>query len=114
MLGISRRGPMNRVEMVNSIAGAQEGLITRRQLLEVGLSTHSIERRRQNGTLERIHAGVYKVGPIAGPLVRERAALLACGGGVISHASAAVVWQLLPAPRASDAIDLTLPQSAHA
>jgi very-short-patch-repair endonuclease len=109
-----RPAAFSRVEMVNSIAAAQDGLITRQQLLEVGFSTHSVERRRQNGMLICLHAGVYKVGPVAGPLVRERAALLACGGGVVSHVAAAVMWQLLPASRAADVIDVTLPLSRHA
>jgi very-short-patch-repair endonuclease len=101
------------MDIVNNIAAAQDGLITRRQLMEVGMSTHSIERRRQNGALICIHAGVYKIGPVTSPFVRERAALLACGGGVVSHVAAAVLWQLLPVSRACDVLDVTLPQSSH-
>jgi len=48
-----------RVELIDSIAGAQDGLVTRQQLLEAGLSKQSIDRRRQNGTLKDVHAGVY-------------------------------------------------------
>jgi very-short-patch-repair endonuclease len=109
-----RPAAISRVETVNRIAAGQDGLITRQQLLEVGFSTHSIERRRQNRLLICLHAGVYKVGPVTGPMVRERAALLACGGGVVSHVAAAVMWQLLPASRAGDVVDVTLPQSRHA
>jgi very-short-patch-repair endonuclease len=101
-------------EAINEIAGAQDGLITRRQLLETGLSTDSIERRRRRGTLVAVHVGVYRVGPVAGPRARERAALLACGGGTISHASAAALLQIMPSYRTLHDIDVTLSQLTHA
>ena len=104
---------MQRLELINDIAGRQDGVVTRQQLLAAGLSTQSIERRRQNGTLTCLHVGVYQVGPVTAPLVQERAALLACGGGVISHVAAAVVWQLLPASRGCAVIDVTLPRGRH-
>ena len=101
-------------EAINDIASAQDGLITRRQLLAAGLSTDSIERRRRRGALVAVHGGVYRVGPVAGPRASERAALLACGGGTISHASAAVLLQIMPPTRACLEVDVTLSQRTHA
>jgi very-short-patch-repair endonuclease len=83
------------------LAGAatrQNGLVTRSQLAGLGFSQTAIARRVANGTLHRLHQGVYVVGHEAlAPLARETAALLACGpGAVISHLSAAVIWSLVP------------------
>ena len=102
----------SRLETIHGIAAAQEGVITRQQLLQAGMSTHSIERRRRNGTLRPVHIGVYQLGPVAGRFAREHAALLACGGGAISNFTAASLWQLIRAVLALD-VDVTLPQSRH-
>ena len=95
-----RPGATERLEAINRIAAGQDGVITRQQLLQAGMSTHGIERRRRNGALVCLHAGIYQLGPVAGRLARERAALLACGGGVISDGSAAVLWQVTSSSRA--------------
>ncbi len=53
--------------------------------------------------------GVYLVGPLVHPRAREMAAALACGAGaVVSHRSAAVLWQLWP-DREGAPIDVTVP-----
>lgn len=79
------------------IAARQHGVITHRQLLEVGLSRAAISRRVSKGRLHRLHRGVYAVGHRG--VSREgrwMAAVLACGeGAVLSHMSAAVLWALL-------------------
>jgi very-short-patch-repair endonuclease len=83
---------------IASAATRQKGLVTRRQLADMGFTQATIARRVANGTLHRLHQGVYVVGHQAlAPLARETAALLACGeGAVISHHSAAVLWSLVP------------------
>lgn len=70
--------------------------MTRRQLLEAGLSSGAIGHRLAHGRLHPVHRGVYLVGhPVAPPGARELAGVLACGSGaVVSHRSAAVIFGL--------------------
>jgi len=81
---------------VAGIAARQRRLVTRAQLAGAGLGRGAIEHRVAQGRLHRMHRGVYLVGhAIPPPLARETAALLACGpGAVLSHRSAAALWQL--------------------
>jgi very-short-patch-repair endonuclease len=78
------------------LAGRQHGVITRRQLLALGFDTRSIEHRLERGRLHPVMRGVYAVGWPS--LTRERrwiAATLACGeGAVLSHRSAAALWEI--------------------
>ena len=85
-----------RMDLLLDIAAKQRGLLTRAQLLDAGLSRHFIDGRLKCGLLRSVHAGVYQLGPVCASRARERAALLACNGGVISHGSAATLWQMLP------------------
>jgi hypothetical protein len=82
---------------VAKVAGRQHGVVTRRQLEGCGLGSKAITIRVRKGQLHRVHQGVYTMKPP--PLgVHESfiAAVLACGdGGVLSHVSAAVLWDLL-------------------
>jgi very-short-patch-repair endonuclease len=90
-----------------TLAGGQYGVVSRRQLLAVGFGRRAIDRRIERGILNRVHRGVYSVGrPAMTRRTRWRAAVLACGpNAVLSHRSAAVLWQLLsPSTRA---IELT-------
>jgi very-short-patch-repair endonuclease len=79
------------------IAARQHGVVTTRQLREVGLDKSAVSRRLRGGRLHRMHRGVYAVGhPALGLHGRWMAAVLACGeGAVLSHASAAALWGLL-------------------
>lgn len=57
----------------------------------------------------RMHRGVYLLGPIAPPLAREMAAVLACGeGAVLSHRSAAYLHGLLAHPAEIGLVDVTV------
>ncbi len=79
------------------IAGRQHGVIAVEQLHGVGLDKSAISRRLKLGRLHGIHRGVYAVGHRGLSLHgRFMAAVLACGeGAVLSHVSAAVLWELL-------------------
>jgi len=94
---------------VAAVAARQRGLITQRQLRDAGVSTSAISRRTAAGRLHLLHRGVYLVGhPVAPPLARELAALLACGPtAALSHRTAATLWRILPAQEAT--IDVTAP-----
>lgn len=69
------------------------------------MSRHQIALRLRGGRLHEIHRGVYLVGhTVAPPLAAEQAALLACGSAaVLSHRSAANLWNLLPYPASARA-----------
>jgi predicted transcriptional regulator of viral defense system len=70
------------------------GVVTRRQLLELGLGRDAIRYRVEIGRLYPFHSGVYGVGhrPVS-PQAHAMAAVLACGpAAVLSHGSAATLW----------------------
>ncbi len=81
------------------IAARQHGVVTRAQLVAVGVLPSGISDRVSAGRLHRIHRGVYAVGhPRLSNEGMWMAAVLACGGdAVLSHRSAAALWRILPA-----------------
>ena len=91
-----------------ALARAQHGAMSRDQLRAAGLDGSAIARLVARGQIQRIHPGVYHLSSALPPLARETAALLACGdGALLSHATAAVLWEL-PVPR-SDRIHVLVP-----
>jgi very-short-patch-repair endonuclease len=98
---------------VARIATEQHGVISRCQLTGLGVGAGSIQRRLEAGRLHRIHQGVYAVGhsDLTGR-GRWMAAVLACGeGALLSHRSAAALWELLPTTAAG--IDVTGARTIH-
>jgi very-short-patch-repair endonuclease len=85
---------------IAAIATAQLGLITREQLVDLGLGRGAIEDGLERGRLTSIHRGVYAVAHLAlSPLATQLAAVLACGeAAFLSHHSAAAVWGFEPSP----------------
>ena len=81
---------------IEQLGRRQYGHVTRRQLLELGLSRSTIESRLRSGRLVAVHAGVYALGlPREDAPARAAAAVLACGpGALLSHGSAASVWDM--------------------
>ncbi|MGH2990197.1 MAG: hypothetical protein ACRDMA_10100, partial [Solirubrobacterales bacterium] len=96
--------------MIAELAGVQRGVVSRAQLLAAGLTSAEIKYRLGAGRLHRMHAGVYRAGHAAsihGAL--EMAAALACGPrALVSHASAAYLWQLLPHPASPAPVHVTV------
>lgn len=82
---------------VSGLASRQRGLITYKQLLACGYTRSSVSRAAISGRFHRLHRGVYVVGHTQlAPLARELGALLAIGeGAVLSHHSAAVLWEMI-------------------
>ncbi len=78
------------------LAARQYGHVTHAQLVQLGLAPRAIARRIQAGRLVVAHKGVYGVGHLPRePIARAAAAVLACGpGAVLSHGSAASLWDL--------------------
>ena len=110
-LAVQRAGgrPVPKDRLIGDLAGRQYGVVSRSQLLAMGIGAGAIQTRVRNHYLHRLHRGIYAVGHLAlVPLAREMAAVLACGGtAAISNRSAAVVWYLLPAIDDAD-IDVTV------
>jgi very-short-patch-repair endonuclease len=78
----------------------QHGVVSRRQLLELGFTATSIEHRLATGRLHRVRRGVYAAGRRElGLEGRWMAAILACGpDAVLSHETAAAVWGIRRMP----------------
>jgi very-short-patch-repair endonuclease len=92
-----------------ALARRQRGLITRTQLLAVGVSPAAISRDLASGRLHPLHRGVYLLGhPVAPPLAWELAALLYCGPtAALSHHTAATLHRILPSQ--AKTIHVTIP-----
>ena len=80
---------------IAALALKQHGYVRRAQLLQLGRrAARAIEYRVEVGQLIPVYAGVYAVGHL--PLsyeARAHAAVLACGdGAILSHHSAAALW----------------------
>jgi very-short-patch-repair endonuclease len=91
------------------LASRQHWVVTRRQLLALGLGDREIGRRCRSGRLHRVHWGVYVVGHPALTLEGGFLAAVVSFGdkAVLSHQSAAVLWGLWK-PR-GPRIDVTVP-----
>jgi very-short-patch-repair endonuclease len=75
--------------------------VARSQLLAAGVHSDTIDRAFRAGKLSRLHRGIYAT--VAPELLTEEghlvAALLAAGdGALLSHATAAWRWRIIPAP----------------
>src|SRR3954469_3980913 len=97
---------------IAALAARQYGLAARAQLGALGLGDTAVTKRAAAGRLHRVHRGVYAVGhrvlPACGVWM---AATLACGdGAVLSHTSAAALWEIRPSDMV--VIDVTVPGAA--
>jgi very-short-patch-repair endonuclease len=101
-------------EAIMSLASRQHGVVARAQLLVAGVSPDVVNRRVKGKRLLPVHRGVYLVGPVRAPYAREMAAVLACGGAsMLSHWSAAVLWQLEPHRARPDPVEVSAAGGAH-
>lgn len=91
------------------IADDQLGLVTRRQLIALGLSDHQIRHLLATASLSAVFSGVYRTaGSPASFEQRCLAAAFAGGrGAVVSHAAAAALRKLIAEPAE---IAVTVPQ----
>ncbi len=95
---------------IAELAEAQHGVVTRAQLLALGLSAAGVDSRVRRGALRLLHHRVYALAHLAlRPEGRALAAVLACGqGSVLSHGSAARLWGMSSVP-AEAAMHVTAP-----
>jgi very-short-patch-repair endonuclease/predicted transcriptional regulator of viral defense system len=97
--------------LVAELADGQHGVVGHAQLIELGLTAKQIQAWLAAGRLHRIYRGVYAVGRAT---INRRgwwmAATLTSGeGAVLSHASAAGLWNVI-SPR--ERVDVTVPTTA--
>src|SRR5215213_2092555 len=83
---------------VAELARQQHAVVSRQQLLALGMGRRAIVGRLERGQLHEVFRGVYIVGVRRiSTKGRWMAAVLAGGqGAVLSHRSAARLWRLLP------------------
>lgn len=98
VLGVARKIVVSgsRDARVAAIAVQQRGRVARRQLLAAGLTTDQIRHLVRSERLLSVSVGVYAVGSRTSvPFSRETTALLAArDGALLSHASAARLWDV--------------------
>lgn len=95
--------------LIRTLAARQHGVVSRAQLLAAGVSRRAVDGRIAKRLLLPLHRGVFRVGVVAAPREREMAACLACGpAAVLSHRSAAVLWELLPAMDPPGPVEVTV------
>jgi len=97
---------------LSQLAERQQGVVSLDQLRSLGLDASTVRNRVAVGRLHRVHRGVYAVGH---RLLTGRgewmAAVLAYGPeAVLSHRSAAALWELLRDARSR--IDVSVPRRA--
>jgi very-short-patch-repair endonuclease len=107
------REEMRSLAPLADLAELQYGVVTYRQMRELGLSNGHIHRASKASRLRRAHRGVYAVGHKSlSKHARSLAAVLACGSGaVLSHRSAAWLWGFLP--RFPSEPEVTVPSKGH-
>lgn len=95
---------------IADLASRQYGVVTRAQLIALGLAPHVIRHRIRTSRFRPMHRGVYLVGPIRAAHAEAMAAVLACGSGaLLSHFSAAAARGHLPARDDTLPVDVTIP-----
>jgi putative AbiEi antitoxin of type IV toxin-antitoxin system/uncharacterized protein DUF559 len=96
-----------------ALAARQYGVVATRQLVALGWSQQAVAKRAAVGRLHRVHHGVYAVGhPVLGSHGRWMAAVLAGGPEtVLSHTSAAALWEIRPSDATT--IDIAVPRTGR-
>ncbi|HEY6636571.1 MAG TPA: DUF559 domain-containing protein [Solirubrobacterales bacterium] len=85
---------------IAELAGRQFNRISRRQMIDLGLSDKAITHRVVTGRLVAVEQGVFAIAPVLeDDWGRWMAATLTAPGTVLSHMSAAAAWGLLSVPR---------------
>lgn len=107
------RGKVSKSQLdlaIGELAERQHGLVTRAQLLELGLGGRAIDHRLERHRLRPVHRGVYTIGHrLLSRDGHRMAAVLACGhDAVLSHFAAAALWEI----RESSRIEVTT-RTAH-
>lgn len=99
-------------ESLDSLLSLQGNVVTHEQAVERGKTRHQVATLSGNGRWRKLYRGVYYTLPGEVPrLSRLWAAVLRVGhGGVLSHETAAEVWEITDAR--SDVIHVSVPRTA--
>ena len=100
-------------ETVLRIMRRQEGVISRSQALAVGMTSRQVDLTVRAGAWQRVHRGVYRLA--GAPMTaygQVVAACLARPGAVVSHQSAAWLWDLVSDPPPLPTLSV-LPSASH-
>jgi hypothetical protein len=90
---------------IAELAGRQFNRVSRRQLLDLGLSDKAVRHRVVTGRLVAVEQGVFAIAPVLeDDWGRWMAATLTAPGSVLSHMSAAVAWGLLSVERGVECV----------
>jgi predicted transcriptional regulator of viral defense system/very-short-patch-repair endonuclease len=102
-----------RTHRLAALAAKQHGVVATRQLLQIGFTERAISHAAASGRLHRTHRGVYAVGHTQLTAHgHQLAAVLACGReAVLSHGSAAWLWDLSPTRPSTPHV--TVPHRGH-
>jgi putative AbiEi antitoxin of type IV toxin-antitoxin system len=107
-----RKPAGGRDKLLADLATRQQGVVSTRQLAQLGFSSSAIDRAVRRGRLRRVYRGVYFVGHERFDWqCRCAAAVLAVEPAVASHFSAAWLWGLLKSR--PETIHLTTPSRRH-
>lgn len=93
---------------LDEVAGAQYGVVTRRQALETGLTRRHVAARVASGQFVVMHPGIYRLEGSPGGLEQAAmAATLATGPqGLASHRTAGLLWGF---PGLTRTVEVTVP-----
>ncbi len=99
--------------LIAALAERQHGVVSRAQLVALGLDRGAIDHRRKLGRLHTVHRGVYAVGHrVLSRHGRWLAAVLASGPGtVLSHHAGAALLGIRPTARTT--VDVTAGRKLH-
>jgi very-short-patch-repair endonuclease len=76
------------------------------------MAAHAVDRMVRTGRLLVLRRGLYQIGPLPAVRAPEAAAVLGCGpGSRVSHASAAVMHDVLHPSRARPTVEVTVPRN---
>lgn len=97
---------------IAGLAEGQHGVVSRRQLVGLGMGREAIEVRLRSGRLHRLHRGVYAVGHrVSSREAGWIAAVFFCGPkAVLSHRTAAALWGIRDA---AGATEVTVPSKTR-
>lgn len=93
------------------LAARQHSVVSRKQVLALGMTLRQLYRRLDKGVLAAVHQNVYRI--VAASPTWEQSVMAAClaSGGVASHRSAAGLWALRGIE--SPPVEILLPAGRH-
>ncbi len=99
---------------IAALTARQYGIVSRAQLMEMGLGEDAIDARLRGGRLHRLHCGVYALGNDIVPREgRWLAAVMTVGeDAALSHHSASELWSIRRGAERSQ-IDVSAPRPAR-